>query len=194
MSTPTFADRSHRTAATTKPRIAAITADGIAYALVLGGIYLLLGTLWFMSMKEKLFDDSGTAPAGLHRMFSGTFISSFPGTNEAWVILGVLEGLTFLVFLASVLRGEFLPQRAKPLLLTGLAASMLVFSVLAFGDTVSQNNDGTASLFTYFGATGVLLAIVLLLPPYRPVNWLSSLISRRVAPADDATEVAGPHA
>ncbi len=178
MSTPAFTHRDthQRTAAST--RLSALTFDGAAYALVLGGIYLLLGTLWFMSAKEKLIDDSGTAPAGLHRQFSGTFISSFPGTNAAWVILGVLEGAAFLVILASVLRGEFLPNRPKPVLLAGIASSMAVFAVLAFGDTVAQNNDGTASLFTYFAATGVLLIVTLLMPPYRPARWLSSLASR----------------
>lgn len=178
MSTPAIAHRRHPLSVA-KPRIAAISADSVAYALVLGGVYLLLGTLWFMSMKEKLFDDGGTAPAGLHRMFAGTFISSFPGTNAAWVILGVLEGVAFLAFVASLLRGEFLPHRAKPILLTGLAGSMAVFALLAFGDTVAANNAGTASLFTYFAATGVLFAIVLLMPPYRPLAWLSSLIEHR---------------
>jgi hypothetical protein len=178
MSTPAFVHRSARPRSESNARFATLTADGIAYALVLGGIYLLLGTLWFMSAKEKLIDDNGTAPAGLHRMFSGTFISSFPGTNAAWVILGALEGVAFLVILASFLRGEFLPHRPKPILLAGIAGSMAVFAILAFGDTVAQNNDGTASLFTYFAATGVLLIVTLLMPPYRPTAWLSSLISR----------------
>ena len=35
--------------------------------------------------------------------------------------------------------------------------------------------DGVASLFIYFGVTVVLMVFVLLLPPYRPLRWLSSL-------------------
>ena len=40
---------------------------------------------------------------------------------------------------------------------------------LSFGQTSTGNNEGTASLFTYFGAT----AVVILLPPNRPRAWLS---------------------
>jgi hypothetical protein len=189
LSTPALAPRSAIPRTVSRARLGSISADGIVYALVLGGIYLLLGTLWFVSAKEKLIDGSGTAPAGIHKEFSGTFLSSFPGTNAAWVILGLLEAVAFVLFLGSVLRGEFLAQRAKPILLSALALSMATFAVLAFGDTIAQQFDGTASLFSYFAATGVLLVIVLLMPPYRPGAWLSDLAPQRDRAGDSDGDV-----
>jgi hypothetical protein len=38
---------------------------------------------------------------------------------------------------------------------------------------VTGENEGVAELFTYAGATGVLIFLVLLMPPYRAGNWLS---------------------
>jgi hypothetical protein len=175
MATPAVTQPTIVTRAAPTTRLAAIGADRVAYALVLGGVYLLMGTLWFMSAKEKLLDGTGT-PAGITKEFSGTFISSVPGTGAAWVLLGLVEAVAFLLFVASLVRGEFLPHRAKPLLLTGIATSMATFALLAFGDTVAGQFDGTASLFTYFAATGIIMFLVLLMPPYRPVAWLSSLV------------------
>ncbi len=50
-------------------------------------------------------------PAPLAKTFHGTFVASFPGTNTSWVLIGLLEALVFVVILASVLTGEFLPTR-----------------------------------------------------------------------------------
>jgi hypothetical protein len=180
LSTPALAP--HRAAVSriaSHARLRSITTDGVVYALVLGGIYLLLGTLWFVSAKEKLIDGGGTAPAGIHKEFSGTFLSSFPGTDAAWVILGLIEVVAFVLLVGSLLRGEFLQRRAKPVLLCALGLSMATFAILAFGDTIAQQFDGTASLFSYFAATGVLLVITLLMPPYRSGAWLSSLVPQR---------------
>jgi hypothetical protein len=49
----------------------------------------------------------------------------------------------------------------------------LTFSVLGIGQNVTGENSSVAELFLYAGATGVLLALVLILPPYRPANWIS---------------------
>jgi hypothetical protein len=108
--------------------------DGVIYGRVLGGIYLLVGVLFFYAGKEKLFDGLG-APPPIAKQFEGTFLNTIPGIDAAWTILGVLE---FLVFVLMV--GE---------------------------------NEGVAELFLYAGATGVLLWLVLMLPPYRPPNWIS---------------------
>jgi hypothetical protein len=94
-------------------------ADVASYWLISAGIYFTFGLLFYYSAKEKLFDDSGTMPAGLAKGFHGSLIASFPGTNTSWLLLGLLEGLVFLVIAASVLTGEFLPIRRKPILLSG---------------------------------------------------------------------------
>jgi hypothetical protein len=153
--------------------------DGIAYWAILVGVYLMVGGLMFYSGKEKLFDDDGNAPQGIKEQFQGTFISHVPGTDAAWIILGVLEFGVFAVLLLSLIRLEFLPHREKWLLQVGLAIAMLTFACLAFGQTATKQFSGTASLYTYFGSTVVILILVSLLPPNSPDSWLGSMRRRQ---------------
>jgi hypothetical protein len=146
--------------------------DGVVYALVLTGIYLLVGVLFFYAGKEKILDGTG-APVGIEKQFSGTFLDTIPGIDAAWTILGILELGVFVLMAASLGRLEFMPARRKPLMLCGLALAIFTFSVLAIGQNVTGENTGVAELYLYAGATGVLLALVLILPPYRPARWLS---------------------
>src|SRR5262245_36478225 len=146
--------------------------DGIAYWVILLGVYLMVGGLMFYSGKEKLFDEDGNAPAGIKEQFKGTFIDTFPGTDAAWVILGILEFGVFVLLLASLVRLEFLPHRDKSLLQVGLAVSLLTFACLAFGQTATKQYAGTAQLYTYFGSTVVILILVSLMPPNRSDRWL----------------------
>ena len=106
-------------------------------------------------------------PAGLAKAYDGKFIADFPGLNATWTLLGLLELVAFLFIVASVVRGEFLPHRAKPILLAGLAVAMLAFGVMSFGQDVAGNTDSVGSLFTYLGVTGVIYALVRLVPPFR---------------------------
>jgi len=146
--------------------------DGAIYGLVLAGIYLLVGVLFFYAGKEKIFDGLG-APAGIDKQFSGTFLETIPGVDAAWTILGILEFAIFVLAVVSLIRLEFLPARRKPFLLSALALAIFTFSILAIGQNVVGENTGVAELFLYAGATGVLFALVLFLPPYRPANWIS---------------------
>ncbi len=146
--------------------------DGIAYWLILAGIYLMVGGLMFYSGKDKLFDSDREAPAWLEEQFAGTFLDSFPGTDTAWITLGLLEFGVFLLFVASLVRLEILPHRDKSILQVGLALALLTYACMAFGQTVSGQFEGTASLYTYFGSTVVILLLVRLLPPNRPDRWL----------------------
>ena len=146
--------------------------DGIAYWVSLIGVYLMVGGLMFYSGKGKLFDDDGNAPQGIKDQFSGTFIDTFPGTDAAWVILGILEFGVFVLLVASLIRLEFLPHRDKSFLQVGLAVALLTFALMAFGQTATGQHEGTASLYTYFGATVIILILVSLMPPNRPDRWL----------------------
>ncbi len=146
--------------------------DGAAYWATLVGVYLMVGGLMFYSGKEKLFDDDGNAPAAIKQQFAGTFLDTFPGTDAAWVILGILEFAVFLLLLASLVFLEFLPHREKLFLQLGLAVAMFTFACLAFGQTATKQFAGTASLYTYFGSTVVILILVSLMPPNRPDRWL----------------------
>ena len=149
--------------------------DGAAYWATLVGVYLMVGGLMFYSGKGKLFDDNGNAPAGIKEQFKGTFIDTFPGTDAAWVILGLLEFGVFLLLLASLLFLEFLPHRPKQFLQLGLGVAMLAFACMAFGQTASNQHEGTASLYTYFGMTVVILILVSLMPPNRSDRWLGGI-------------------
>jgi hypothetical protein len=135
-------------------------ADAVTYWTAAAGIYIAYGFLWFYSAKEKLFDQDGTMPAGLAKAYSGHFIADFPGTNTSWLLLGLLEGVAFLVILASLLTGEFLPARRKPILVAGLAISLFTFAVMTFAQNMVGNFDSVASLFTYMGVTGVVLLLI----------------------------------
>jgi hypothetical protein len=136
-----------------------------AYWPAIGGIYFLVGVLFLYSGKGKLFDDDGHAPAALAKQFDGTFIATFPGVDTAWVIIGVLELLIAVLMVLSLLRLEFRPQRAKPVLLAGLAVALFTFACLSFGQTTTGNNAGTASLYTYFASTAIIMLLVLRLSP-----------------------------
>ena len=52
---------------------------------------------------------------------------------------------------------------------------MRFFAFLAFGQTATNQFEGTASLYTYFGSTAVILILVSLLPPNRPDRWLAGV-------------------
>ncbi|HTR75306.1 MAG TPA: hypothetical protein VMH33_08630 [Solirubrobacterales bacterium] len=148
--------------------------DWVVYALVLAGIYLLLGILFFYAGKEKIIDGHG-APPPIAKQFSGTFLDTIPGIDAAWTILGILESLIFILVVISLVRLEFLPNRRKSFLLCALGLAVFTFSILAMGQNVVGENEGVAELFTYAGATGVLIFLVLLMPPYRPGNWISRI-------------------
>lgn len=148
--------------------------EGIAYWAAVLGVYLMVGGLMFYSGKGKLFDDDGHAPAGIVKQFDSSFLSTVPGTDAAWVILGILELAVFVVLLVSLVRLEFLPHRAKSAMQVALAIALVTFACLAFGQTATGQFEGTASLYQYFGATVVILILVSMLPPNRPDRWLRS--------------------
>jgi hypothetical protein len=152
-------------------------ADAAAYWLALGGTYVTFGFLWYYSAKEKLFDQNGHMPAGLAKGFQGSLLDSVPGLDTAWVLLGLLEAVAFVLIAASLVAGEFLPARRKPLLLTGLGWSIFTFAAMALANNMIGNFETVATLFTYFTGTVVVIALVLLMPPYRDRHWLSRFTS-----------------
>lgn len=149
--------------------------DAAVYALVLAGIYFLVGVLFFYGGKEKILDGIG-APAGIEKQFEGTFLATIPGIDAAWTILGVLELGIFILMVVSLATLEFLPDRKKPFLLSGLALAIFTFSILAIGENVTGEHEGVEGLFLYAGATGVLLFLVLHMPPYGAKAWLSGKV------------------
>jgi len=161
-----------RLRAATHPATAEI-ARVTTYATTLAGIYLSVGFLFYYAAKEKLVDNGGTMPAGLQKMFAGSFFASVPGDNAAWVLLGLLEASVVVLLVVSLVRGEFLPHRRKPILLAGLGVSLLAFGVMALANDMIGNTATVIELFTYFGVTVVVMALVRQLSPYRPMSWLA---------------------
>jgi hypothetical protein len=148
---------------------ASISIESIAYWAIVASIYMGFGFLWYYSFKEKIFDDGGTMPAGLAKGYAGTFVDSFPGLNATWTILGIVEGIAFVGFIASILTGEFLPARRKPILVASLGVSLITFALLIFGQGMVGEYESVAQLFGYFGATVVTLLLVQILPPRRGI-------------------------
>jgi hypothetical protein len=150
-----------------RTQIWARVVDVGTYWAGIASVYIAYGFLWYYSFKEKLVDDSGKMPAGIAKAYHGTIIESVPGLNATWTILGVLEGLACLAVVASLVSGEFLPQRRKPILLSGLAFSMFVFAVMTFGQNLVGEFSGVAELFTYMGVTAVVYGLLRFVPRFR---------------------------
>ncbi len=156
----------------THPAIAGV-ARVATYATTLTGIYLSVGFLFYYASYEKLITDSGTMPAALQKLFAGSFFASVPGDNAAWVLLGLLEAVVVVLLAISLVRGEFLPQRRKPILLAGLGVSLLAFGVMGLANNMIGNNATVIELFTYFGLTIVVMFLIRQMSPYRPMSWLA---------------------
>jgi hypothetical protein len=156
-------------------RIEGRAADALVYWLGIFGIYLTFGFLWYYAAKDKLFDQDGNMPAGLKNAFDGSFIDSVPGLDTAWLLLGLLDAAAFLLIAVSLITGELLPDRRKPLLLAGLGVSIFTFAVMAFANNMIGNYETVASLFSYFTGTVIVIGLILLMPPYRGREWLSRI-------------------
>jgi hypothetical protein len=153
--------------------VAAKLARVATYATTLTGIYLSVGFLFYYASYEKLVTDSGTMPAALKTLFHGSFFASFPGDNAAWILLGILEAAIVVLLAFSLLSGEFLPQRRKPFLFAGLGVAMLSFGIMGVANNMIGNTPTVIELFTYFGATAVVMFLLRQMSPYRPMSWLA---------------------
>jgi hypothetical protein len=146
--------------------------DKVAYLFALVGLYVMIGGLFFYGFWNKAVDgDFKIAPA-LEKQFDKTIIGTIPGADVSWVLIIILEGLVFLLLVASLVTTEFRPSKHKPFLLTALAMALLVFGLLSFGQNATQQHEAVASLYGYFGATVILILFVRSLPPYTTNRWL----------------------
>jgi hypothetical protein len=144
-----------------------------SYGATLAGIYLSVGFLFYYAAHEKLIANGGTMPAGLAKAFHGSFFATVPGDNAAWVLLGLIEALVVVLLAVSLIRGEFLPQRRKPILLAGLSVSILAYGVMIIANAMIANDPTVAELFTYLGVTAIVMFVVRQMSPYRPMSWLA---------------------
>jgi hypothetical protein len=156
-----------------------VVMDSIAYWIAIVGVYFIQGALWWFSAYEKLFAAGGiAAPAGIAKQFGGTWLASVFGMNFVWGAIGVFEAVIFLVLLASLASGEFLPTRQKSLLQIALSLSLVLFGVFLYGNTMTGQFASVASDYVYFTGTAIVMGLVYLLPPNRPKRWLTSAYFR----------------
>jgi uncharacterized BrkB/YihY/UPF0761 family membrane protein len=146
--------------------------DKVAYLFAMVGLYVMTGGLFFYGFWHKAVDGDFDIAPPLAEQFDQTFIGTIPGADAAWVIITILEGIVFLLILASLVTMEFRPSKRKPFLLTSLAMALLVFGLLAFGQTATEQHESVASLYGYFGATVIIMLFVRTLPPYSSNRWL----------------------
>ena len=146
--------------------------DKVAYLFALVGLYVMVGGLFFYGFWHKAVDGDFKIPPPLEEQFDKTVIGTIPGGDIAWGIIIILELLVFLLLIASLATMEFRPSRRKPFLLTSLAMALLVFGLLAFGQTATAQHESVASLYGYFGATVIMMLFVRTLPPYSGNRWL----------------------
>lgn len=83
----------------------------------------------------------------------------------------------FLGLVVSLVRGEFLPNRAKTWLLGSSIGSLFVLALLTVGENMTGQHADVPSFFTYIGATILVIGMVRLMPPYRSARWLSSKLT-----------------
>jgi hypothetical protein len=145
----------------------AAVADAVTYWSGIAATYMSFGFLWYFGAKEKLFDQSATMPGGLKEAYAGSFLESVPGLDTAWLLLGLVEAVAFLLVVASLAAGEFLRGHAKPVLMAALGFSMFTFALMAFAQNMVANHESVASLFTYMGVTAVVLAVLKYVAPFR---------------------------
>ena len=155
------------------PTVEAGPFDKVAYLFALVGLYVMTGALFFYGFWHKAVDGDFKIPPPLEEQFDKTFIGTIPGAQASWAIIIILEGLVFLLLLASIVTTEFRPSRRKPFLLTALAMALLVFGLLAFGQNATEQHESVASLYGYFGTTVILMIFVRMLPPYTSNRWLA---------------------
>jgi hypothetical protein len=152
--------------------VAASPFDKVAYLFAMVGLYVMTGGLFFYGFWHKAVDGNFDIAPPLAEQFDQTFIGTIPGAEAAWVIITIVEGLVFLLIVASLVTGEFRPSKRKPFLLTSLAMALLVFGLLAFGQTATEQHESVATLYGYFGATVIIMLFVRTLPPYSSNRWL----------------------
>lgn len=92
------------------------------------------------------------------QQFGNTWLASLPGGLSAvYYFLALLESIAALGLLVSLVTGEFLAGKAKPILKLSLVFSLFIFVVLAFGSRLTGKFDIAATNLLYFA--GALLSL-----------------------------------
>jgi len=107
---------------------------------------VLFGTAAFDKWKTL------STPDWFVKQFANTFIGKLPGgASVGYWIIASLEAALALSFVIAVFNFMLLPYV--------LVGSLFLFGILLFGLRVTYDFQGSANMFTYFGAT--LLSLIL---------------------------------
>ena len=164
ISQPRYTDRGDVTA----ERVSTAQTDighQAMYWLSMAAIYIIQGGLWYYAAEEKIIGGDLKAPAGIEKAFAGSFFDTFPGIGVAWAVIAIAEAAIVIALAVSLIRGEFLPSRSKPVLLAALAGSLVVLGAMLFGQSMIAAHDSVASLFSYAAGTIVTMGAVVYLSP-----------------------------
>ena len=82
------------------------------------------------------------------------------GNEPVEAVAGILEAAVAVLCIVSLVTLEILPGRSKPFLKFALGVSAITFMMLGVGQRITNEFDGAASLFFYFGATMATLLVV----------------------------------
>jgi hypothetical protein len=138
------------------------TTGRIAHYVKYFAIYFLLLNVMGLASIGKLqgLISGAGAPEFLTQTFQGTIVATVPGVTAAWWIIALVEGLVAVLALVSIIRLEFVPERRKSWLMLALSVSLVTYALLAFGQNLVENHESVASLYTYFGATVIMILMV----------------------------------
>ena len=121
-------------------------------------LYVVFVSVFLLAAASKF---SSGYPEWFAKSFESTIINSFP--SQMWIsfyTIAVLEAFTASLFLVSLVKGEFTPNKKKPVLNLGFFTAMLTFSILGFGRGLLREYDGVFQHFVFFGLTFILQSLI----------------------------------
>ncbi|MGZ3710118.1 MAG: hypothetical protein ACXVBE_00100 [Bdellovibrionota bacterium] len=123
-------------------------------------IYLLLITTLGPAGLEKIL--GGHVPDWFLKQFTGSLLDLFPGSlTVSFYLIAALEISSTIALAVSLIKGEFLPRKEKPILLAGLILSEVTFLSLAFGQRITHQFDGAFQLCAYAMLTFLAGSVIL---------------------------------
>jgi hypothetical protein len=132
--------------------------ENLTYWAKIGAIYFIFLQTFILEAGGKWL--GGGVPDWFAKQFGPSIMAKFPGLAPSFYGIACLETTVAVLFLASAVKGEFLPGRAKPMLKLAITAAAFTFSALAFGQRLTHEYSGAADLFFFFGASLVALLTV----------------------------------
>jgi len=123
--------------------------DRILHPIRIVAVQLLFIGMFITTALSKWH--SGVYPP-FHKQFDNTWIAKFPGVDAAFYIIAASESLACILFILSLITGEFLRSR-RPILDVAFTGTLLLFMALTYGTFLSSQFDVAAHNFFYFVGT-----------------------------------------